>query len=264
VPKSQSAYWKTVATAVICLQILQATSVLAGQQAGAVSSDVSNTLPRWLPFAIPPALYEQWRKYGPWDYKEQSSKYRDFTLFNFGATGKAAGLDLNALEALTRAATPTPDNIKELDDPELLVNFTRNAVSFDKLHEMATEDSHVIRIANDFTWLDNSTKWPRDNIGFSEVRWNDYRSLFGKAALAEGIVRSEDSPGTVFFVARSRGLCTGGSSAGYAYSSDKLTPIVDSPTEALDKEARNNRSRHYAYVFKPLKANWYAFYEIDW
>lgn len=55
------------------------------------------SVPSWLPFPIPAGLYEKWRKYGPWDYKQQSFEYRDFTLFNFGATGSAAGLDKNAM-----------------------------------------------------------------------------------------------------------------------------------------------------------------------
>ena len=84
------------------------------------------------------------------------------------------------------------------------------------------------------------------------------------AALPEGIVRSDDFPGAIFFIARTRGLCTGGSSAGYVYSSSPLSPVVKSPAQALDAEARHNPGRHYAFVFKMLKPNWYAFYEVDW
>jgi hypothetical protein len=154
--------------------------------------------------------------------------------------------------------------VNNLDNPELLANFNRNADALDKLRAMAEQDSHVIRIANDFTWLDSSNKWPRENIGFAETRWNEYRLLFEKLSLPEGIVRTEDFAGAIFFVARVRGLCTGGSSAGYVYSTKALAPTVKSPREALNAEARKNPGGHNAYVFKSLKVNWYAFYEVDW
>src|ERR1035441_4293216 len=59
-------------------------------------------VPQWLPIPIPPSLYEKWRKYGQWDYKQQGFHYRDFTLFNFGATGGTAGLDEKSLTALAQ------------------------------------------------------------------------------------------------------------------------------------------------------------------
>jgi hypothetical protein len=82
--------------------------------------------------------------------------------------------------------------------------------------------------------------------------------------LAEGIVKTEDFAGSIFFVAHARGLCTGGSSAGYVYSIKRLAPTTKSPKDALNSEARQNPSRHYAYVFVPLTGNWYVFYEVDW
>jgi hypothetical protein len=120
------------------------------------------------------------------------------------------------------------------------------------------------RIASDFTWLDGDTKWPRDEVGFNSTRWDEYRSLFKSLSLTEGIVRTQDFPGAIFFVARSNGLCTGGSGAGYVYSTSQLFPNSSSPLKALDFEARSNASKHYAYVFKPLKDDCYTFYEVDW
>lgn len=234
------------------------------QPAQSVSASDVNTVPAWLPVRIPAPLYEKWRKYGIWDYKQQGSQYRDFTQFNFGATGSAAGLDKNSLLALAQASKPTPDDVTRLDDPALLANFDHNFNEFQKLLAMVGEDSHLIRIADDFTWLDSSSKWPRADIGLSPQRWNEYRSLFEKLSLPEGIVRTADFPDAVFFIARVRGLCTGGSSAGYVYSNGALTSTTESPSKALDAEARQSPKQHYAYVFKPLKPNWYAFYEIDW
>lgn len=223
------------------------------------------SVPNWLPFPIPPELYEKWRKYGQWDYKQQSFEYRKFTLFNFGATGAAAGLDDNSLKAIAGASEPTPADVARLHGSELESNFKRNSEVFETLHSMAEQDSRLIRIAPDFTWLENNTKWPREDAGISESRWNDYRALFTTLSITEGVVRTKDFPGAIFFIAQARGLCTGGSSDGYVYSTNPLSPVVKSPADALDAEARHNASQqHHAYVFKTLKPNWYTFYQVDW
>lgn len=215
--------------------------------------------------SIPSGFYDKWRKYGQWDYKQQGFRYRDFTQFNFGATGTAAGFDQKSLIALVQSAKPTREDIRALDYPQLQGNFKRDAEELERLRTMVAQDAHLMRIAPDFTLLDTDNKWPRDNIGLSEARWNQYRSAFKKLSLSEGIVRTEDFPGAIFFKnTRTKGLCIGGSSAGYVYSSAPLAPTTKSPQDELDAEARKNPTRHYAYVFTPLQANWYAFYQIDW
>jgi hypothetical protein len=244
-------------------------SAVAVSQAVAPAKGENSTVknsgtPAWLPFPIPAPLYEKWRKYGEWDYKEQSFEYRDFTLFNFGATGSAAGMDENSLQALANASKPTPDDVARLNSSELESNFQRHPNVFEALRAMAEQDSGVIRIASDFTWLENNTKWPREDVGFSETRWNDYRKLFTKLSLHEGIVRTKDFQRAIFFIAQTRGLCTGGSSDGYVYSSIPLSPLVKSPADALNAGTRQNPGKHYSYVFKTLAANWYTFYEVDW
>lgn len=213
---------------------------------------------------IPPAIYEKWRKYGQWDYNQIGFSNYDFTQFNFGATGAAAKIDKDSLLALVQAFEPDPTDLHSLVSPDLEPNFKQHADEFEKLLKMAQQDSHMNRIAPDFTWLDTSSKWPREDIGFTNARWDEYRSLFKNLSLTDGIVRTQDFPEALFFLARSNGLCTGGSGAGYVYSPAPLILISASPLEALDAEARKNPSRHYAYVFKPLKTNWYTFYEMDW
>jgi hypothetical protein len=249
------------------LSLISAQSVdsatTAARPGVANSGDLSSFRTRLLS-AIPPELYEKWRKYGQWDYKQQGFEYRDYTQFNFGATGAASKIDQKTVMALVQAFKPTPEDVKKMDDPDLDASFRRNTDVFEKLLGMAEQDSHLIRIAPEFTWLDSSSKWPRDDIGFSNARWDEYRTLFKSLALTEGIVRTHDFPAAVFFVAHSNGLCTGGSSSGYVYSTAALAPTSKSPTDALNTEARNNPGRHYAYVFEPLKTNWYVFYEVDW
>jgi len=137
---------------------------------------------------------------------------------NSGATGGAAGVHKDTLIHLgetSKSGDPAPPSEEDLQE-----NFTNNAETFDKLRQMSEEDAHVIRIAKDFTWTDTETKWPRDNVGFSEERWAVYRDIFQKLGLGEGIARSQDYPATVFFVAGARGLCTGGAADGYAFSTE--------------------------------------------
>lgn len=218
--------------------------------------------PKTIP--VPPTLYQKWRKYGPWDYKQQSFEYRAYTLFNFGATGSAAGLDQRSLLALSEASKPKPDDFDSFGTTALQDSFARNIDAFEILRKMTEKDANVIRIAPDFTWLVSSSAWPREDLGFSKGRWDEYRALFKKLALAEGVVRTKDFPETVFFVARARGLCTGGSSEGYAYSTKPLSPLTESPKEGLIAEMEKNANKHHAFVFRPLGGNWYAFYQADW
>lgn len=247
---------------VVSGQTTKANSLADASPAKGIVPSVS--LPNWLPFPILPSLYEKWRKYGQWDYKQQGSKYRDFTKFNFGATGNAAGLTQDAVLALANAATPTPNDIETFNVSKLEEIFAENYETFEKLRTMADQDSRVIRISNDFTLLDDDTKWPREKVGFSENRWNEYRAIFKKLALSDGIVRNDDFPDAIFAISQSRGLCTGGSSAGFVYSEKQLLPISQTPLKTLDINAREKPDIHYSYVFKPLKANWYTFYEVDW
>lgn len=233
-----------------------------GQPKPAIASDTAT--PEWLPFPIPRPLYAKWRKYGEWDYKQQGFKYRDATQFNFGATASAAGLDEKSILALVQASRPTSHDVDRIVNPELQAAFSRDAAALDTLRTMAEADPHVIRIATDFTQLDSATKSPREQIGLTKERWNEYRVLFKGLSLAEGIVRTEDFAGAIFFVVRARGLCTGGSSTGYVYSIKGLAPTPKSPKDALNSEARQNPGRHYAYAFVPLTGNWYLFYEVDW
>jgi hypothetical protein len=129
-----------------------------------------------------------------------------------------------------RASKPNPADLRSLDEAELQTHFAPNAGALDELRIMAEHDSGLIRIATDFTDLENISAWPREDIGISETRWNEYRSIFRKLSLQEGIARTEDFPGAIFFVAAAKGLCTGGSSAGYVYSTKKLSPTSNSPT----------------------------------
>src|SRR5438270_13449692 len=94
-------------------------------------------------------------------------------------------------------------------DDVLIHNFQNNEADFNKLVSMSNEDSKVIRIAYDFTRLENNWAWPRPDseLGFSKQRWDQYRALFDKLGLKSGISRESDSTGPIIFMtAFSKGM----------------------------------------------------------
>ncbi|SRR6266404_268343 len=140
-------------------------------------------------------------------------------------------------------------------DEVLEANFSKYETDFQVLLEMSQTDEKVVRIARDFTWLDNNAAWPRPEAewGISNDRWMQYRSLFKKLGLNGGIVR-DNQEGITYLIVASSGLMTNGSSKGYAYCKTELAPIVSSLDDATSwpKDKR--------IIFKQLKGHWYLFH----
>ncbi len=147
-------------------------------------------------------------------------------------------------------------------DDNLIRNFQRNDADFNRLVSMSNEDSKVIRIANDFTRLENNWAWPRPDseLGFSKQRWDEYRALFSKLGLESGLSREIDSKGPVIYLtAFSKGMVNRGSSKGYAYSEHDLSPVFDS----LDKKpVELSKRQEHDVVYRQIKPHWYLSY--DW
>lgn len=150
------------------------------------------------------------------------------------------------------------DNPHPSDD-SLIQNFQNHEAEFERLVRMAKEDSHVIRIASDFTWTDKNAAWPRpeSELGFSTERWNEYRSLFKKLDLKAGILNYQ--PDLVYLTASTQGLLTGGSGKGYAYSLKEPSPIV----ESLDNVSFKGSEKSMNFAYRKLKGNWYLFYNMN-
>lgn len=248
-------------------------SVLSPVALGLSNEDKSITLPpgavllevpQWVPVPISREMYWWWRKYGPWDYKVQSSQFIPFTSYNFGASGAAAKVPQQTLLTLAQAAAPLPSDIGLLDQPRLADEFKASETELESLRKMADADAGLIRIAVDFTWQKDNSHWPRNDTGLTPERWSEYRALFAKLHVQEGLVRSADFPGAIFFVIKAKGLCVAGSSSGFVYSERSLAPVSETPVSALDAEARSHAGAGKVYAFHQLKPNWYAFYELDW
>ena len=142
-------------------------------------------------------------------------------------------------------------------DQVLEKRFFAREQDFDKLIAMSNEDSNVIRIAPDFTRLKNNWAWPRpeSELGFSKVRWGEYKALFERLNLDAGLERVEiDNSVEIFLIASAVGMVNRGSAKGYAYSEKELAPTFNS----LDENPIESEKRpKHGVVYKKLKTNWY-------
>lgn len=166
-----------------------------------------------------------------------------------------ATLGLSALTAVFVAATrnqlPSDETLRTL--------FLAHRVDFGRLVVMANEDSHLTRIAPDFTWLDNDVAWPRKNVGISEQRWNDYRQLFQKVGTSEGIL-NYTNPTLILIPIASIGLVPSGVEKGLAYSQASLSPVLKSLDERPPEQYWNGRDRSHVLVYKQIESHWYVYY----
>jgi hypothetical protein len=165
-----------------------------------------------------------------------------------------------------QVSAPNTDDLQALSPDIMEKEFLANRQILESLLSMARQDSKMIRIARDFTWLAGNPNWPRKEIGVSEQRWSQYKRLFDRASLTEGIARPGDFPDAVFFISQSAGLCTGGWSAGYVNSQSPLSPITDRPVDTLKAALKAGIDSHQStsgYAFKKLADNWYEFFEFD-
>jgi hypothetical protein len=147
-------------------------------------------------------------------------------------------------------------------DAELIKNFQNNEADFERLNQMAKEDSDFVRIADNFNWTKDSAAYPRPKSekDLSEERWNEYRSLFKKLNLKMGISNSQ--PKEVWLLASTKGMVTGGSEKGYMYLMEEPSPIIDS----LDNPNFNLpelQGRKAKILYRKLKNNWYLYYLVD-
>lgn len=136
-------------------------------------------------------------------------------------------------------------------DDKLVANFEANEAEFNRLIEMCKEDSNMTRIADDFLWRVDHAGWPRaeSDWGITRERWNEYKKLFKKVGLDNGLVNQGK---IILLFANNRGLLTGGSSKGYAYLSEPPRRTFDSLDHSDD---------HEGIDFRPLKGNWYLYFE---
>jgi hypothetical protein len=168
------------------------------------------------------------------------------------------GLGLSVAAALAFAAVSRSSS----SDVALRTRFFAHRADFEKLVAMANEDSHLSRIAPDFTWLDDDVSWPRKDVGISEQRWNDYRQLFQKIGVSEGIIKGTD-PDRINFSITSGGLVPTGFDKGLVYSQKPLSPVLKSLDKSPPDKFYDGPDHSHVLVYKPIENHWYIYYE-EW
>lgn len=147
-------------------------------------------------------------------------------------------------------------------DSRLLVNFQSHETEFNRLIKMVTDDAKVVRISPEYTWLDDNFTWPRpeSELGITKARWEEYRQIFRKLGLEEGIAWYTIPDGPVLLLASVRGKFAGGSEKGYAFSTKPLSPLV----ESLDHtQVGGKTQRPDLPVYRKINNNWYLYYKKD-
>lgn len=172
--------------------------------------------------------------------------FNKFIVFVFGL------LFFTSCSPLLFDKTHTSDEI-------LLKTFRENRADFELLARMAKQNSNMVRIADNFTWTKDSAAFPRpeSELGITNERWEEYKRLFRKLGLTNGILNYQ--PDKIYFTASSQGLLTGGSSKGYAFLREEPALLSDS----LDNYDFNNSKKETNFVFRRLEGNWYLYYEVN-
>lgn len=166
-----------------------------------------------------------------------------------------AVLGLSAVSAIVFCATS-----KQLQSDKVLrARFLADRADFERLVVMANEDTHLTRIAPDFTWLDDDVAWPRNNVGISEQRWNDYRQFFQRVGASEGIIKYTDPP-LILFPISSMGLVPSGVEKGLAYSQAPLDPVLKSLDERPPDKYWKGPDRSHVLAYKQIDNHWYIYY----
>jgi hypothetical protein len=145
----------------------------------------------------------------------------------------------------------------------LLRRLAADRPLFDTLVAMSDQDSTVIRIAPDFTWLAKNWVWPRpaSQLGFSQARWNRYRELFRRLGLQHGLERERlvDSSPAVFLWAFGLGAMDHGSRKGYLFTRGSVAPLLPSLDRNVSAAAGG---AEHGTAYRAVGAGWYL--EFDW
>src|SRR5215469_14792686 len=98
-------------------------------------------------------------------------------------------------------------------DAKLKELFYANRDGFNRLVELSDQDAQVLRIDVDFTDSD-----PQNNWRLSLERWQEYRVLFRKLGLSDGLERRAGIPSAILFYVKCEGSAIDADCKGIAYS----------------------------------------------
>ncbi len=150
-------------------------------------------------------------------------------------------------------------------EASLQEQFTAHRLELDQLLAMMNQDAHMVRIAKDFTWKDESFPLPASlaGHGISPERWDRYRALFQGAGIRAGVSRLERSV-DIEFIIWTFGLVTGGISESYVHCGAASGNLVHTEPECrtqIHKGVYSDQSRDIRY--ERLADDWYLSEERD-
>jgi hypothetical protein len=196
--------------------------------------------------------------------EDQAIEHAQFSMPTMDApTREAANRTKNEMTAVKRVVSPDGlvvivsvvllvcCNRALVPDARLREVFYANPEDFRKLASMSQQDHAIIRIRSDLTLMQTESG-VKENVGLSVDRWQEYRVLFKKLGVSEGLARDESYPSAVLFYAHCEGSAIDADCKGFAYSVKPLSPTatsLDSPSEG--------------YVFEQLSPDWYLFRWVD-
>jgi hypothetical protein len=145
-------------------------------------------------------------------------------------------------------------------DATLTRQFLAHRADFERIVRMANADTHLTRIAPDFTYLDNNASWPREDVGISDQRWDEYKRLFRVVGAPVGIIH-DPATQRVIIPLVDEGLVPTGDEKGVVYSPTALSPVLKSLDETPPAKFWNGPDRSDVLVYKPIQGHWYLYYE---
>jgi len=131
---------------------------------------------------------------------------------------------------------------------------------------MSDEDPQMSRIADDFLWKQDNFAWPRPQSewGISERRWDEYRKIFKRADIDDGVSRQGDD---VKVLVWSWGIVPAGASISYLHcGSPPKESIFRDPACVERKETGTGmygQSSSFGYRYKKLTDEWYVLEEFN-
>jgi hypothetical protein len=138
------------------------------------------------------------------------------------------------------------------DDATMREHFSRNKSALSRIVQMAHEDSHLYRVAKDFTWPTGQRSPQEGEPGLTPQRWEAYRKLFDEAEVPQGFIRVNEAPGRLLLIVTT----VPGGTKGYAYCPTPPDELVAS-LDTLPKGKGQWRG------FVRIEEPWYLFREVD-
>jgi hypothetical protein len=140
--------------------------------------------------------------------------------------------------------------------------FPRQRTDLERLVAMSDHDAQLIRIAP--SWLMTSGQQYMEysaETGITQDRWDEYRHVFARNTIADGLQRDHDT-GDIYFIVRAVGIVNRGHSSGYLHCGPGPSHRYP-PCSVLDAFGEHTMASDsdVNYAFRRIGQRWYAYSE---